>query len=83
MSMLSIEYRESDRRALIAWTPEDASAPWLDVLRRLLFDHTDDATQEDGYHISLPWWSFVALRNQLLDIFKGYGLSPGSGLSIG
>lgn len=81
--MLSIEYRESDRRALISWTPEDASAPWLDVLRRLLFDHTDDATQEDGYRISLPWWSFVALRNQLLDIFKGYGLSLGNGLSIG
>lgn len=81
--MLSIEYREPDRRALIAWVPEDASAPWLDVLRRLLFDHTDDAAQEDGYHISLPWWSFVALRSQLLEIFKGYGLTPGNGLFIG
>ncbi len=81
--MLSIEYRESDRRALIAWAPEDANAPWLDVLRRLLFDQTDDAAQEDGYRISLPWWGFVALRNQLLEIFNGYGLNPGNGLSIG
>jgi SNF2 family DNA or RNA helicase len=53
------------------------------MLRRLLFDHTDDATQEDACRITLPWWSFVALRFQLLDIFKGYGLSPGSGLFIG
>jgi SNF2 family DNA or RNA helicase len=81
--MLSIEYRESDRRALVSWGTDDANAPWLDVLRRLLFDHTDDATQEDGYRISLPWWSFVALRNQLLEVFKGFGIAPGKNLSIG
>ncbi|WP_370601222.1 SNF2-related protein [Pseudomonas nitroreducens] len=81
--MLSIDYREIDRRALITWTAEAASGPWLDVLRRLLFDHCDDATQEDGYRISLPWWSFVALRGQLLEIFKGFGLTPGNGLYIG
>lgn len=80
--MLNIDYRESDRRAVLAWGVDDTSAVWLDVLRRLLFDHTDDATQEDGYRISLPWWSFVALRNQLLEIFKGYGLTPGESLVI-
>ncbi|MDO8074829.1 DEAD/DEAH box helicase [Janthinobacterium sp. SUN176] len=80
--MLNIDYRESDRRAVLAWGVDDASAVWLDVLRRLLFDHTDDATQEDGYRISLPWWSFVALRNQLLEIFKGYDLTPGESLAI-
>ena len=81
--MLSIEYRESDRRALIEWAPEDANAQWLAVLRRLLFDHTDDAAQEHGYCVSLPWWSFVALRNPLLEIFKGYGLNLGQGLAVG
>lgn len=80
--MLSIDYRDSDRRAVLAWAATDANAAWLDVLRRLLFDHTDDATQEDGYRISLPWWSFVALRNPLLEIFKGYGLTPGENLVI-
>lgn len=80
--MLSIDYRDSDRRAVLAWAADDASAAWLDVLRRLLFDHTDDATQEDAYRISLPWWSFVALRNPLLEIFKGYGLTPGESLAI-
>lgn len=81
--MLRIDYREADRRALLSWEETDGQAPWLDVIRRLLFDHTDDATQEDGYRISLPWWSFASLRNQLLEIFKGYGLGPGAGLSIG
>lgn len=81
--MLNIEYRESDRCALIAWLPEDSNAAWLDVLRRMLFDHTDDAVQEDGFRISLPWWSFVALRNKLLEICNGYGLSPRNGLFVG
>jgi hypothetical protein len=80
--MLNIDYREADLRAMVTWAPEDSRAPWLDVLRRLLFDHSDDATQEDGYRISLPWWSFVALRDQLLEIFKGYGLNPGNGLAV-
>jgi len=80
--MLSINYREIDRRALVAWSEADDHAPWLDVIRRLLLDHTDDAAQEDAYRISLPWWSFASLRNQLLEIFKGFGLGPGNGLVI-
>lgn len=81
--MINIEYRELDRRALISWEQVDANAPWLDLLRRLFLDHTDDTSQEDSYSISLPWWNFVALRNQLLEIFKGYGLGLGNGLFIG
>jgi SNF2 family DNA or RNA helicase len=80
--MLRIDYREADRRALLSWGEGEASAPWLDIIRRLIFDHSDDATQEDGYHMSLPWWSFASLRNQLLEVFKGFGLAPGSTLEI-
>lgn len=81
--MLSVNYRNFDLRAIIEWQDTDIQAPWLDVLRRLIFDRTEDAAQEDGYRISLPWWSFVSLRNELLEIFMGYGLGPENGLSIG
>lgn len=80
--MLRIDYREADRRALLSWGEDEATALWLDIIRRLIFDHTDDAAQEDAYHISLPWWTFVSLRNQLLEVFKGYGLAPGITLDI-
>ena len=80
--MLRIDYRESDRRALISWENTDEQAPWLTLVRRLVFDHTDDATQEDGFRISLPWWNFAALRPELLKIFNGYGLRPGNELAI-
>lgn len=81
--MLKIDYRAADRRAQILWDAADEQAPWLEIVRRLVFDHTDEAAQEDGYRISLPWWMFAALRNQFLQIFKGYGLGPGHGLEIG
>ena len=75
--MLKIDYRAADRRAQLLWDATDEQAPWLEIVRRLVFDHTDEAAQEDGYRISLPWWMFAALRNQFLQIFKGYGLGPG------
>lgn len=81
--MLRIEYREADRRAVLTWDEADDQEPWLAVVRRLALDSSDDATQESGWRISLPWWSFAALRERLLAIFKGYGLSPGAGLAIG
>ena len=81
--MLNIDYREADRRALIAWNNSDERAPWLNLVRRLVFDRAADATQETGYSTSLPWWNFAALRPELLQIFSTYDLKPGSGLVIG
>jgi SNF2 family DNA or RNA helicase len=80
--MLNIDYREKDRRALISWEQSDEQAPWLEVIKRLIFDHTDDSTQESGFLISLPWWNFTSLRPQLLDIFSGYGLILNQSLYI-
>jgi SNF2 family DNA or RNA helicase len=81
--MLRINYRESDRRALISWETSDEQAPWLILVRRLVFDHTDDARQEDGYSISLPWWNLAALRPEFLELFNSHHLRPGHGLFIG
>ena len=81
--MLSINYRDSDRRAEIRWTAGDERKAWLDVVRRLVLDHTDAATQENGFQISLPWWNFVSLRPQLFEVFKGYELAPERDISVG
>jgi SNF2 family DNA or RNA helicase len=81
--MLSIDYREADRRAVISWEDADEQTSWLSLVRRLIFDHTDDAAQEDGYKVSLPWWNFASLRKELLEVFNNYDLKPGSGLVIG
>jgi SNF2 family DNA or RNA helicase len=74
--MLKINYRRSDLRAEISWDVADEQAPWLSVVKRLVLDESDAAAQEDGFRISIPWWSFVALRAPLFDIFRGYELAP-------
>lgn len=81
--MLRIEYRDKDLRAKITWDEYDESEKWLDVIRRLLNDHTDESNRENGFCITLPWWSFVALRPELSKIFTTYKLKPGSNLIIG
>lgn len=80
--MLSIDYREVDRRAVLTWEGSDEAAPWFDVIKRLIIDSTDDATQEAAHLLSLPWWNFIALRNRFGGICKGYNLVPGSTLGF-
>lgn len=80
--MLSIDYREKDRRAVLTWDGSDELAPWFDVIKRLILDSTDDAKQEAATLLSLPWWNFIALRNRFGEICKGYGLVPGSSLAV-
>ena len=80
--MLNISYRESDRRAVLGWDTQDHEAPWLGILQRLIFDKIEDATQESGLQIALPWWAFTALRSQLLEIFQGFHLRLGVGLHV-
>lgn len=75
--MLTIDYRESDLRAVLGWAAEDESAPWLEALRRLAFDCSEDASQESAWSISLPWWAFVSARPQVFQLFSGHRLSLG------
>ena len=80
--MLSIDYREKDRRAVLTWDGSDELATWFDVIKRLILDSTDDAKQEAATLLSLPWWNFIALRNRFGEICKGYNLVPGSTLAV-
>lgn len=81
--MLRIDYRPIDRRAILSWSEADESASWLDALRRLLFDRSEDASQENAWTVSLPWWAFASLRPQLFQLFTGYELTPGKEFDVG
>ncbi|MBN9372703.1 DEAD/DEAH box helicase [Hydrogenophaga sp.] len=66
----------------MSWAAPDESAPWFDVIKRLILDSTEDAKQEAALTISLPWWNFIASRNRFGEICAGYRLLPGSTLGI-
>lgn len=80
--MLTINYRASDLRAVLSWSSEDENAPWLDTLKRLTFDRSEDASQENAWTISLPWWGFASVRAQIFKLFSGYGLSLGRDFEV-
>lgn len=80
--MLRIDYRSADRRAVLHWDELDETSPWLDSIRRLSFDQSDDTESEGPWQLSLPWWNFVAMRPRLLELFRGFGLRIGTELII-
>ena len=80
--MLRISYRDTDRRAILSWDAIDSDAAWLGVITRLVFDNCDDVAQEGPAHLTLPWWSFSAIRPRLLEIFQGFHLKLGSEVDV-
>ena len=80
--MLRISYRDTDRRAILSWDAIDSDAAWLGVITRLVFDNCDDVAQEGPAHLTLPWWSFSAIRPRLLEVFQGFHLKLGSEVDV-
>lgn len=80
--MLTIDYREADLRAVLAWADGDERSPWLEALRRLAFDCSEDTAQESAWSLSLPWWSFASARPQVFQLFSGHRLSLGTHYAV-
>lgn len=80
--MLNLDYRVADRRAIIRWSPDAHSAPWVDLFRRLLLDASDDATQEDARTLSIPWWNFISIKDSFLVVCRKAELKPNQTLFI-
>jgi hypothetical protein len=79
---LRIDYRGSDLSAVLWWDEEDRAKPWVPLIRRLVLDSSPAARHESGEALSLPWWSFAALRKQFQDILVTYGLHSGTGYQV-
>lgn len=79
---LRIDYRASDLRAVLWWDGEDKDKAWVPLIRRLVLDATPNARQESGELITLPWFSFAALRGQFQEILTTYELRSGSGYQV-
>lgn len=80
--MLVFDYRESDRRAVVSWDEADTASPWLGIARDMLFAATKESRGEGASSVTLPWWSFLALRPAVLDLIRGFQLRSGKEFSI-
>jgi SNF2 family DNA or RNA helicase len=80
--MLRIEYREIDRRAVLSWSASDADEIWLQPVKALIVDNSEESCQETSTALSLPWWTLISLRPQLFELFLGFGLQLGKTLAV-
>lgn len=80
--MLRINYLSSERLAEIKWDSADSQEPWVAAIKRLALDASEDASQDDGCRITLPWWNFIALRPQFFEVFKGFNLGINSEIEV-
>lgn len=80
--MLHIDYLAAELSARIWWDNSDDNKPWVRLLRSLIRDATPYAKQVSGQVLILPWWNFVALRSQVLEILNTYELRLGEGFSV-
>ncbi len=75
--VLRLGYRASDRRAVLSWEAGDAHVAWLTSLRRVLEDHTEDASAEGSATLSMPWAAFLSARRDFSDVVQGFQLRRG------
>ncbi len=80
--MLRVDYREQDARARLSWDASDTEAAWVAQLKRVVFDHSEDASHDDSATLSMPWFAFSGARAQFLQLFSTHGLRPGAGLEV-
>lgn len=71
--MLGIHYQREGMRAAFTCAPHEASAEWFVLLRRTLDDLTKDVESPVQNSFSVPWWSFLTARGQVLQVLRAYG----------
>jgi len=80
--MIEIKYQPTERKALINWSKDLEGSKVINLITRLISDNCEEYIQEGLHGISLPWWSFIALRNTIFGLFDNLNLELGKNLSI-
>jgi SNF2 family DNA or RNA helicase len=76
--VIVFDYRPSDRRAVVSWEAGDEATAWLGIARDILLSGSKESRGEGRLTLSLPWWTFLAIRPAVLDLVRGFGLRSGS-----
>jgi len=71
---IHVDYLAEERAALIR-AQEDCSQQAWSAVRRVCEDHCDDLTHRGERMLSMPWWSFLAMRSPLASVLQQRGLS--------
>lgn len=74
--MLRIDYSQDEMLACLTWDMADDGRPWIVSIRSLLLNESEEA-RLGGLGLTMPWWSFIAQREEFRKLIQGYGLVVG------
>lgn len=80
--MLLFDYHQDSRQALLIWDKEDDGQRWLKILSGTCLDASEEAQRVGSQTISLPWWSFLGIRQEILNIISAFQLRSGHEFEI-
>ena len=80
--MLLFDYHQDSRQALLSWDKEDDGQRWLKILSGTCLDASEEAQRVGSQTISLPWWSFLGIRQEILNIISAFQLRSGHEFEI-
>jgi SNF2 family DNA or RNA helicase len=69
---LRVGYDAESMRATFACEVAEARSVWFPLLRRTLEDSTRDIATNSDTYFSVPWWSFLNARGQVLQVIRAY-----------
>jgi SNF2 family DNA or RNA helicase len=80
--LLLFDYHQDSRQALLIWDKEDDGQRWLKILSGTCLDASEEAQRVGSQTISLPWWSFLGIRQEILNIISAFQLRSGHEFEI-
>lgn len=70
--MVTIEYLAGERR--VQFTTDEQNAGWIEI-RRACLEQSDEFEDMGPVRFSLPWWSFLAVRQSIGYYAKSHGIN--------
>ncbi|WP_299698827.1 DEAD/DEAH box helicase [uncultured Tateyamaria sp.] len=80
--MLSFDYVEKQGLALLRWSEEDAQQKWQKLIMSICLEASDAAELNSSNALTLPWWTFLAVRGEVLSVISAFGLKAGADFGI-
>ena len=80
--MLSFDYGERNRIAILSWEASDEKLKWFKLLSTICLEASEEAQRRSANSITLPWWSFLAVRPEILSIISAFDLKSGNDFQI-
>lgn len=80
--MLLFDYHQESRQAVLSWERQDDGQKWLKLLCGTCLGASEAAQREGSQAITLPWWAFLAIRPEVLNIVSAFQLRSGHEFKI-